>query len=129
MSNTVLLVSELLQDLNRMKDWFPPGYRIKGVNSFSAVPNALRSELPKIVVLRIRVLEDFFHTYEMLRTSVNNRETPLIAVADIPVQTALAKNVTLSNTKVIGSSVTDANMKKIIAETMKEAASGGSAAQ
>lgn len=114
MNKTVLLISELLQDLNRMKDWFPDDYRIKGVNSFSAVPNALRSEMPGLIVLRIRGLEDFFHTYEMLRTSVSNADTPLIAIADIGLQTALAKNVSLKDTRIVGSSVTDENMKKII---------------
>ena len=114
MNNTVLLISELLQDLNRMKDWFPDNYRIKGVNSFSAVPNALRSEMPGLIVLRIRSLEDFFRTYEMLRTSVSNADTPLIAIADIGLQTALAKNVSLKDTRIVGSSVTDDNMKKII---------------
>lgn len=120
MNKTVLLISELLQDLNRMKDWFPDDYRIKGVNSFSAVPNALRSELPGLIVLRIRSLEDFFHTYETLRTSVNNSDTPLIAIADIGLQTALAKNVSLKDTRVVGSSVTDENMKRIIKEIIGE---------
>ncbi len=120
MNKTVLLISELLQDLNRMKDWFPDNYRIKGVNSFSAVPNALRSELPGLIVLRIRSLEDFFHTYEMLRTSVNNSDTPLIAIADIGLQTALAKNVSLKDTRVVGSSVTDENMQRIIKEIIGE---------
>lgn len=118
MTNTVLLVSELLQDLNRMKNWFPQGYRIKGVSSFTAVPTALRSELPEIVVLRIRGLDDFFHTYELLRSSVNNSDTPLVAIADIPIQTALARNVTFRNTRIIGSSVTDENMVKIIGEIL-----------
>ncbi len=118
MTKTVLLVSELLQDLNRMKNWFPQGYRIKGVSSFTAVPTALRSELPEIMVLRIRGLDDFFHTYELLRSSVNNSKTPLVAIADIPVQTALVHNVKLENTRIIGSSVTDENMVRIIAEIL-----------
>ncbi|MBQ8612594.1 MAG: hypothetical protein IJ416_00050 [Ruminiclostridium sp.] len=121
MTKTVLLVSELLQDLNRMKEWFPGGWRVKGVNSFSAVPSALRSELPEIVVLRIRGLEDFFHTYEVLRTSMNSAETPLVAISDIGLQSALAKNVELKNTRIVGSSVTDENMMKILAEVLTAA--------
>ncbi len=121
MTKTVLLVSELLQDLNRMKEWFPGGWRVKGVNSFSAVPSALRSELPEIVVLRIRGLEDFFRTYEVLRTSMNSAETPLVAISDIGLQSALAKNVELKNTRIVGSSVTDENMVKILAEVMTAA--------
>ncbi len=120
MSKTVLLVSELLQDLNRMKDWFPEKYRIKGVNSYSAVPNALRSELPEMIVLRIRNLDDFFSTYETIRTSVHNKNTPIVAIAEIGLQTALVRNVELSNAKIIGSSVTDVNMIKIIREIMGE---------
>lgn len=124
MTKTVLLVSELLQDLNRMKDWFPAGYRIKGVSSFTAVPTALRSELPEIVVLRIRGLDDFFHTYELLRSSVNNSKTPLVAISDISVQTALAHNVKLQNTRIVGSSVTDENMVKIVAEILETGIAG-----
>ncbi len=118
MNKTVLLISELLQDLNRMKDWFPDDYRIKGVNSYSAVPNALRSELPGIVLMRIRRLDDFFGTYELLRTSAYNADTPIIAIADIGVQSALAKNVELRNARIIGSSVTDENMIKIVADVL-----------
>ena len=118
MNKTVLLISELLQDLNRMKDWFPEGYRIKGVNSYSAVPNALRSEFPGIVLMRIRRLDDFFGTYELLRTSAYNADTPIIAIADIGVQSALAKNVELTNARIIGSSVTDENMIKIVADVL-----------
>ncbi len=120
MNKTVLLISELLQDLNRMKDWFPVGYRIKGINSYSAVGNALRSELPGIIVLRIRSLEDFFHTYEMVRTSVNNSETPIIAVADMKFHAALVKNVALKKTRVVGGSVTDDNMRKIVLEVIEK---------
>lgn len=118
MNKTVLLVSELLQDLNRMKDWFPQGYRIKGINSYSAVANALRSELPGMVVMRIRNLDEFFRAYEMIRTSVNNSETPIIAIADIALHSALVKNVTLKNARIIGSSVTDDNMRKIVLESI-----------
>lgn len=120
MRKTVLLISELLQDLNRMKDWFPSECTIKGINSFTAVPNALRSELPDMICLRIRNLEDFFQVYEQLRTSVNYADTPVVAIADIGLQADLAHNVSLKGVRVVGSSVTDGNMIKIVNETLKE---------
>ncbi len=120
MNKTVLLISELLQDLNQMKDWFPVGYRIKGINSYSAVSNALRSELPNLIVMRIRGVEDFFHTYQEIRTSINNSETPIIAIADMGLQSALVRNVALKNSRIIGSSATDENMRRIVLEVIEE---------
>ena len=118
MRKTILLISELLQDLNRMKNWFPDDCTIKGINSYTAVPNALRSELPDVICLRIRNPEDFFQVYEQLRTSVNFADTPVIAIADIGLQTNLVHNVALKGVRLLGSSVTDENMIKIAKETL-----------
>lgn len=120
MKKTVLLISELLQELNRMKNWFPAECTVKGVNSYSTVPNALRSELPNIICLRIRSLDDFFETYEHLRTSMNYADTPVIAIADIGVQADLVHNVSLKNVRIVGSSVTDENMIRIVNEILKK---------
>ena len=120
MSKTVLIVSELLQDLNRMKDWFPAGCTIKGASIFSAVPAALRKETPDLVVLRIRSLEDFFLVYEAMRTSISTLETPMIALANVVTRSILKKNVELKNVIIKNDSTKDSELKKLIADMLKE---------
>ena len=114
MEKTALLISDQLQDLNRMKNWFPKGITVKGINTFSAVPSALRSELPSLIIVRVRDFGDFFSAYEAIRTT----PVPLIAIADIAIGDALKDNVLLKNTTLMGSSVTDGYMKKIISDEM-----------
>ena len=118
MEITALIISNQLQDLNRMKNWFPKGITVKGINAFSAVPNALRSELPSLIIIRVREFEDFFNAYEAIRTLPVTEEVPLIAIADIAIGDALKENVVLKNTTLMGSSVTDGYMKKIIGDEM-----------
>lgn len=124
MNKTVLIVSELLQDLNRMKDWFPQGCKIKGASIFASVPAALRKEAPDLVLLRIRNLEDFFLVYEAMRTSISTKETPIIAIANVVTRGTLRKNVILTNTTLKGESTKDSEMKRIIAETLKDDENG-----
>ncbi|MBR4096471.1 MAG: hypothetical protein IKK42_04110 [Oscillospiraceae bacterium] len=118
METTALIISDQLQDLNRMKNWFPKGITVKGINTFSAVPSALRSELPSLIIVRIRDFGDFFSAYEAIRTTPVTENVPLIAIADIAIGDALKDNVLLKNTTLMGSSVTDGYMKKIISDEM-----------
>ena len=118
METTALIISDQLQDLNRMKNWFPKGITVKGINAFSAVPNALRSELPSLIIVRVRDFGDFFSAYEAIRTTPVTEDAPLIAIADIAIGDALKDNVLLKNTTLMGSSVTDGYMKKIISDEM-----------
>ncbi len=118
METTALIISDQLQDLNRMKNWFPKGITVKGINAFSAIPNALRSELPSLIIVRVRDFGDFFSAYEAIRTTPVTEDAPLIAIADIAIGDALKDNVLLKNTTLMGSSVTDGYMKKIISDEM-----------
>lgn len=118
METTALIISDQLQDLNRMKNWFPKGITVKGINAFSAIPNALRSELPSLIIVRVRDFGDFFSAYEAIRTTPVTENAPLIAIADIAIGDALKDNVLLKNTTLMGSSVTDGYMKKIISDEM-----------
>ncbi len=118
METTALIISDQLQDLNRMKNWFPKGVTVKGINAFSAVPNALKSELPSMIIVRIRDFGDFFSAYEAIRTTPVTENVPLVAIADIAIGDALKDNVLLKNTTLMGSSVTDGYMKKIISDEM-----------
>ena len=118
METTALIISDQLQDLNRMKNWFPKGITVKGINTFSAVPSALRSELPSLIIVRVRDFGDFFSAYEAIRTTPVTDNVPLIAIADIAIGDALKDNVLLKNTTLMGSSVTDGYMKKIIGDEM-----------
>ena len=118
METTALIISDQLQDLNRMKNWFPKGITVKGINTFSAVPSALRSELPSLIIVRVRDFGDFFNAYEAIRTTPVTENVPLIAIADIAIGDALKDNVLLKNTTLMGSSVTDGYMKKIISDEM-----------
>ena len=118
METTALIISDQLQDLNRMKNWFPKGITVKGINTFSAVPSALRSELPSLIIVRVRDFGDFFSAYEAIRTTPVTENVPLIAIADIAIGDALKDNVLLKNTTLMGSSVTDGYMKKIISDEM-----------
>ena len=118
METTALIISDQLQDLNRMKNWFPKGITVKGINTFSAVPSALRSELPSLIIVRVRDFGDFFSAYEAIRTTPVTENVPLIAIADIAIGDALKDNVLLKNTTLMGSSVTDGYMKKIIGDEM-----------
>ena len=124
MNKTVLIVSELLQDLNRMKDWFPAGCKIKGASIFASVPAALKKDSPDLVVLKIRSLEDFFLVYESMRNSVNTKDTPLIAIANVVTRGTLRKNVILTNTTLKGESTRDSEMKSIIAGMLEDAEDG-----
>ena len=118
METTALIISDQLQDLNRMKNWFPKGITVKGIITFSAVPSALRSELPSLIIVRIRDFGDFFSAYEAIRTTPVTENVPLIAIADLAIGDALKDNVLLKNTTLMGSSVTDGYMKKIISDEM-----------
>ncbi len=118
MEKTALLISDQLQDLNRMKNWFPKGITVKGVNAFSAVPAALRSELPSLIIIRVREFDDFFPAYETIRTTPVTENVPMIAIADLAIGDALKENVDLKNTTLMGSSVTDGYMIRIIGDAM-----------
>ncbi len=118
MEKTALIISDQLQDLNRMKNWFPKGITVKGVNAFSAVPAALRSELPSLIIIRVREFDDFFPAYEAIRTSPVTENVHLIAIADLAIGDALKENVALKETTLMGSSVTDGYMMKIIGDAM-----------
>ncbi len=118
MKKTALLISDQLQDLNRMKNWFPKGITVKGVNAFSAVPAALRSELPSLIIIRVREFEDFFSAYEAIRTTSVTENVPIIAIADLAIGDALKENVDLKETTLMGSSVTDGYMIRIISDAM-----------
>lgn len=118
MEKTALLISDQLQDLNRMKNWFPKGITVKGVNAFSAVPAALRSELPSLIIIRVREFEDFFSAYEAIRTTSVTENVPIIAIADLAIGDALKENVDLKETTLMGSSVTDGYMIRIISDAM-----------
>ena len=101
MEKTALLISDQLQDLNRMKNWFPKGITVKGVNAFSAVPAALRSELPTLIIIRVREFDDFFSAYEAIRTTPVTENVPIIAIADLAIGDALKENVDLKR-EIIG---------------------------
>ena len=116
MEKTALLISDQLQDLNRMKNWFPKGITVKGVNAFSAVPAALRSELPTLIIIRVREFDDFFSAYEAIRTTPVTENVPIIAIADLAIGDALKENVDLKETTLMGSSVTDGYMMRIIGD-------------
>ena len=118
MEKTALLISDQLQDLNRMKNWFPKGITVKGVNAFSAVPAALRSELPTLIIIRVREFDDFFSAYEAIRTTSVTENVPIIAIADLAIGDALKENVDLKGTTLMGSSVTDGYMMRIIGGAM-----------
>ena len=118
MEKTALLISDQLQDLNRMKNWFPKGITVKGVNAFSAVPAALRSELPILIIIRVRGFDDFFFAYEAIRTTSVTENVPIIAIADLAIGDALKENVDLKGTTLMGSSVTDGYMMRIIGDAM-----------
>lgn len=118
MEKTALLISDQLQDLNRMKNWFPKGITVKGVNAFSAVPAALRSELPSLIIIRVREFDDFFSAYEAIRTTPVTENVPMIAIADLAIGDALKENVDLKETTLMGSSVTDGYMMRIIGDAM-----------
>lgn len=118
MEKTALLISDQLQDLNRMKNWFPKGITVKGVNAFSAVPAALRSELPTLIIIRVREFDDFFSAYEAIRTTPVTENVPIIAIADLAIGDALKENVDLKGTTLMGSSVTDGYMMRIIGDAM-----------
>jgi len=118
MEKTALLISDQLQDLNRMKNWFPKGITVKGVNAFSAVPAALRSELPTLIIIRVREFDDFFSAYEAIRTTSVTENVPIIAIADLAIGDALKENVDLKGTTLMGSSVTDGYMMRIIGDAM-----------
>ena len=118
MEKIALLISDQLQDLNRMKNWFPKGITVKGVNAFSAVPAALRSELPSLIIIRVREFEDFFSAYEAIRTTSVTENVPIIAIADLAIGDALKENVDLKETTLMGSSVTDGYMIRIISDAM-----------
>lgn len=118
MEKTALLISDQLQDLNRMKNWFPKGITVKGVNAFSAVPAALRSELPTLIIIRVREFDDFFSAYEAIRTTSVTENVPIIAIADLAIGDALKENVDLKETTLMGSSVTDGYMMRIIGDAM-----------
>ena len=118
MEKTALLISDQLQDLNRMKNWFPKGITVKGVNAFSAVPAALRSELPTLIIIRVREFDDFFSAYEAIRTTPVTENVPIIAIADLAIGDALKENVDLKETTLMGSSVTDGYMMRIIGDAM-----------
>lgn len=118
MEKTALIISDQLQDLNRMKNWFPKGIIVKGVNSFSAVPAALRSELPSLIIIRVREFDDFFPAYEAIRTTPVTESVPMIAIADLAIGDALKENVVLKDTTLMGSSVTDGYMMRIIGDAM-----------
>ena len=118
MEKTALLISDQLQDLNRMKNWFPKGITVKGVNAFSAVPAALRSELPSLIIIRVREFDDFFSAYEAIRTTPVTENVPMIAIADLAIGDALKENVDLKGTTLMGSSVTDGYMMRIIGDAM-----------
>ncbi len=119
METTALIISDQLQDLNRMKNWFPKGVTVKGINTFSAVSGALRSELPSMIIIRVRDFGDFFSAYEAIRTTPVTEDVPLIAIAEVAIGDALKENVILKNTTLMGSSVTDGYMMKIIGDEMK----------
>ena len=101
-----------------MKNWFPKGITVKGVNAFSAVPAALRSELPTLIIIRVREFDDFFAAYEAIRTTSVTENVPIIAIADLAIGDALKENVDLKETTLMGSSVTDGYMMRIIGDAM-----------
>ncbi len=118
MEKTALIISDQLQDLNRMKNWFPKGITVKGINSFSAVPAALRSELPSLIIIRVHEFDDFFPAYEAIRTTPVTESVPMIAIADLAIGDALKENVVLKDTTLMGRSVTDGYMMRIIGDAM-----------
>lgn len=118
MESTALIISDQLQDLNRMKNWFPKGITVKGINAFSAVPAALVNEKPSLIIIRLREFDDFFSAYETIRTTPVTENVPLIVIAEVAIGDALKENVILRNTTLMGSSVTDGYMLKIIGDEM-----------
>lgn len=119
METIALIISDQLQDLNRMKNWFPKGITVKGINTFSAVSSALVSEKPSLIIMRVHGFEDFFGAYEAIRTTPETENVPIIAIAELVIGDALKENVILKNTTLMGSSVTDGYMMKIISDEMK----------
>ena len=118
METTALLISDQLQDLNRMKNWFHKGITVKGLNAFSALPAALASEMPSLIIIRLREFDDFFRAYETIRTTPVAENVPLIVIAEVAIGDALKENVALKNTTLMGSSVTDGYMMKIIDDAL-----------
>ena len=118
METTALIISDQLQDLNRMKNWFPKGVTVKGINGLTALSSALLSECPSLIVMRTHGYDEFFTVYEAVRTTPQTENTPLILIAEVAIGDALKENVLLKNTTIMGSSVTDGYMMKIIGDTM-----------
>ena len=118
METTALIISDQLQDLNRMKNWFPKGITVKGINTFSAVPTAIANEKPALIIIRLCEFDDFFPAYEVIRTTPVTENVPLVVIAEVAIGDVLKENVILKNTTLMGSSVTDGYMMKIIGDAM-----------
>lgn len=119
MNKKILLVSELFQDLELMKNWFDDDCRIKGLGSYSAVPKVILSEMPDAIVLRIRDSNDFFTVYMAVRSMKSGKNIPIIAAAENDLRTALNTNVALKNALLINSAINSGSIKKIISDFLK----------
>lgn len=120
MEYTVLVISDALEDFERMRSWFSGlNCRVKGIRSVVGAPAVIVQEQYAVIAVCIREnYSALFRLYEAIRTSKTNAATPLIILADYGIQATLSHNIRFSDTRIVGLSVTGEHITKIIKDIL-----------
>lgn len=124
----IVIVCEMLQELTRLRKYFNPAeFTVKAVTSFQTAQTVLRSQTPDLIIFDIgEKFDSLFPFYKFLRSSFSCMDIPVIVMAMPVTQKALADNVELINTKVVGSTINVENMEQTIAEMLNKDKDGNS---
>lgn len=107
----ILLISETIQEINRLRRYFDEGYAVKAVSSVITAQTIIHKAKPDLIIFSLG--SDFsrlFPFYTYIRTNSAFVDIPMIVIADIVILKSLTENVELKKSTILSATVSKENL-------------------
>ncbi|MCL2077251.1 MAG: hypothetical protein FWH08_02475 [Oscillospiraceae bacterium] len=111
----VLIISDSIREINRLRRFFDSDFKVSATNSAESAVNVLQGKTTDITIFHTGTdLSRLFEFYKQLRQNAATENLPLIVLADASILKTLVDTVEMKNAAVTGTSITSDNMKNLI---------------
>lgn len=117
MKKTIILLSENLEEIEKLKRWLiNDDYTIKAASTIKIKPAELLEHNMDLIMIYATSdgVYDILGIYETARQSEELSKVPIIIITDMDTQKTLAENIVLINTRVLSTAVTEENLVNIV---------------